>query len=239
MHAQCSLNRSQAAWLLSCERLFGTGKPVYFWTFTFVDVLDEWEYGKRFKLFFQALESVHGGRGCSGIRGLRVIEPHVNHGLHYHALLTKRLSVHIVRRVGARFGIGRVFVKRCNKGAALYLSKYLGKRKEFATRIRTWGAVGGFLACKVANVEKTSPYHTNMKRLYRGKKVGFAKATFVMDQSKRHGAFENWPPKAQSFAGESQSIWRGTGTIEASNASGRKIFSYHSRQTLTTEKTPF
>jgi len=75
------------------------------------------------------------------------------------------MSVHIVRRVGRRFGIGRVSVEKADMGAAYYLAPYLGKRKKFATRLRTWGAVGGFLACRVGNVEKQSPYHDNMRRL--------------------------------------------------------------------------
>jgi len=206
-----------------------------------VDVLDEWEYGKRWHDFLLAMNRALGHSGREGIRGLRVIEPHENHGLHYHALLTKRMSVHIVRRVGRKFGIGRVYVEKVKDKTAssIYLSGYLGKRKEFATRIRTWGAVGGFLACKVGDVEKASPYHDNMRRLYRGKKVGFSKSTFVMDQSKRHGAFENWPGRAQDFASEAVNSYNPGGTIEASNASGRKLFSYHSRQTLPSDKVPF
>jgi len=244
MHRQSTLNRSQAAFVLSCERLFSLKKPVYFWTFTFVETLDEWEYGKRWHDYLKALSRAHGMEE-SCMTGLRVIEPHEgnkfgeSHGLHYHCLWTKRLSVHIARRVGRRFGVGRVAVERADRGAIFYLVPYLGKSKKFATRIRTWAATGGFLACKVGNVVKESPYHRNMRRLYRGKKVGFAKSTFVLDQSKRHGEFENWPDRAQKFAGEHEGAMRGPTGWEASAASGpRKLF-YDVRQTLPSANCPF
>jgi len=70
--------------------------------------------------------------------------------------------------------------------------------------------------------------------------VGFAKSTFVMDQSKRHGAFENWPDKAQKFAGESEnSCGQPTGWEKRAEASGRKKLFYDVRQTLPSENSPF
>lgn len=186
--------------MLSCERLFSLKKPVYFWTFTFVDVYHEWEYGPLWNRFIQALDRAFGNRSGSGfVRGIRVIEPHVSHGLHYHALINRRLSIHIVNRVAARFGMGRISVVRCDKKAGQYLCKYLGKSVEFATRIRSWGAIGGFRCCKCKDVEVASPFTENRIALYgHGGRASITAMGRLLAYSVLHGRLPDWPQDLRS-----------------------------------------
>jgi len=172
---------------------------VYFWTFTFVKVHNEWDYSRLWKLFVQGLEYAHGNRASRGrLLGLRVVEPHEQHGLHYHALLNVRLSLHIVRRVGARFGIGRVHVDRVPSSdapiVAMYLAKYLAKRKEFATRIRSWGAIGGFLVCRGKDVEIDSPYSRVREALVGSAKLSYSTSSYLYHMARLRGDVSKWLP---------------------------------------------
>jgi len=196
---QRTFSRSQASFVLSVLRLFSLNKPVYFWTFTFVKVHDEWQYSKLWAAFIKGLEYAHGNRSGRGrLFGLRVVEPHEQHGLHYHALLNVRLSVHIVRRVGRRFGIGRVHVDRVQSSdapiVAMYLAKYLAKRKEFATRIRSWGAIGGMLVCRGKDVEIDSPYSRVRSELVGSNKLNYATSSYLYHMSRLRGDIKNWLP---------------------------------------------
>jgi len=193
--SQRCYTRSQAAFVLSVQRLFSIGKPVYFWTFTFKRVYDESDYAWRWTAFVKAIEYAHcNRRGRGRMFGLRVVEPHESHGLHYHALLNFRLSVHIVRRVGARFGMGRVDVIKCeDNGVGGYLAKYLAKSSRWGSRVRSWGAIGGFLACRCKDVEIDSPFHRSMKDLVPGQQVDFKSASLVMGMSKLYGESKEWP----------------------------------------------
>jgi len=197
--AQRCFTRSQAAFVFSVERLFGIGRSVYFWTFTFKRVYDESDYSWRWTSFVKAIEYAHGNRrGRGKMFGLRVVEPHETHGLHYHALLNFRLSVDIVRRVGARFGIGRVDVVKCeDSGVGGYLAKYLAKSSRWGSRVRSWGTIGGFLACRCKDVEIDSPFHRCMRSLVPDQKIDFKSASVVMGLSKLHGEFSHWPLGAQ------------------------------------------
>lgn len=155
--------RSQAAWHLTCLKLFQTYKPVYFWTFTFKEVMPDWFYPYRWQGFVRDLVwHIYGGN----LAGVRVIEPHREHGLHYHALLNKRIWVGLVRQLGRRYGIGRIQVRRqqANLGDGRYLAKYLDKRKfPTATRLARWHTVGPFKAVRVSDVEVLSPLNDDIR----------------------------------------------------------------------------
>lgn len=198
--------------MLSCHRLFGMKLRVYFWTFTFVNVLHEWEYGPRWDGFMRSVNRALGNRsGCGWVRGIRVIEPHERHGLHYHMLTTRRISIHLMRRVGRKYGIGRIGVERCNKGAAEYLTKYLGKSKSFATRIRSWGAVGGFRVCRVKDVQMDSAFHRNMRELFKGERTSLYAASIIRAHSITYGDLRDWPsqyPAQKAYAHHLQSRYR-------------------------------
>lgn len=155
-------SRTQAAWYLSCEKLFQEWAPIYFWTFTFAKVLPDWWYPYRWHGFIRDLQKLYGGH----LMGLRVIELHSEHGLHYHALLNKRIWVGFVRRIGKRYGIGRVQVHKqaATPGAAFYLGQYLDKRKfPSQSRLARWHSVGGFPSVKVKNIEIQSPLNSKIQ----------------------------------------------------------------------------
>lgn len=146
------VSRTAAAWHLSCQKLFDEYSPIYFWTFTFKETLPDWWYPYRWHSFTRELVwGIYGGT----LAGLRVIECHAEHGLHYHALLNRRIWVGLVRAIGRRYGIGRIHVRKraADIGAADYLAKYLDKdRFPTATRISRWHSVGIFQSVRVGNL---------------------------------------------------------------------------------------
>jgi len=199
------MRRTQAAFLLSAERLFAQGKPIYFWTFTWYDVHLDREYAALWSGFVKAMNYALGYRTGSGaFQGLRVVEPHKMHGLHYHALLNRRLSVDEVRSVGARFGIGRVHVKLCEDvGIARYMAKYLTKARMSGTRVRVWGGVGGFKCCRGVDVEIGSLYHEVWAALVEpGQRVAWWVRRYVLDLCRQYGALYLWGPRRRIAAAQ-------------------------------------
>jgi hypothetical protein len=119
--------------------LFASGKQIYFWTFTVVETMDSWRFPPTWHRFLLALTNYFGR-----IKGLRVFEWHKRHGLHAHALIDERLSVHVVRRIARRFGFGRIQVRKAELRDGGYLAKYLGKdhgRMPYGGR--AWQRLGG------------------------------------------------------------------------------------------------
>jgi len=116
---------------------------VYFWTFTTIEPLADWQAGPVWHRFSVELCNLYGGL----LRGLRVVELHAEHGIHWHALLNRRVWVGEVRRIGARYGIGRVQAKRVRgdgEAAIKYLAKYLSKDGgQMFGGLRRLGAIGG------------------------------------------------------------------------------------------------
>jgi len=183
-------SKSQAAFVLTCEKLFDTFPKLYFWTFTFKTVMPDWRYSYAWAAFIRDLQNLHGQM----ILGVKCIEVHPGgHGLHYHAILNVRVNAHIVRRIGKRYGIGRVHVRTCNIGAAYYLVPYLRKEDGLSKGIRRWSTVGGFVGVKKRDIEVDSPYQRNMQRLSGGRKVGFALATTIYRITQTWGDLESWP----------------------------------------------
>ena len=150
--------KSAVAFLLSAEKLFEVEEKLYFWTFTFRDVLNDWDYSRTWGAFIKALTNMYGGT----LRGLKVVEFHKRHGAHYHALLNKRICVGLTRRVASRYGIGRVHVKQADGGATEYLSKYLGKefkrQNPAFARMSRWGMIGTFRGTRIRDLEVTSNF---------------------------------------------------------------------------------
>src|ERR1039458_3082986 len=91
------MTKTRAAFELTAERLFDGGNDVYFWTFTFSVIHSDWDGSALFREFLNHLRMVLGGDWG----GVRVVELHKEHGVHYHALVNRRLAVDIVRRVGS------------------------------------------------------------------------------------------------------------------------------------------
>jgi len=125
------MTKTRAAFTLSARQLCEKYPRLYFWTVTFCTLKSDWEASARFSAFLNHLREVVGRTGWGG---LRVVELHKEHGVHYHLLVTERLAVDLVRKVGRCHGIGRVQVGRVweheYEEAINYLAKYLSKQKE-------------------------------------------------------------------------------------------------------------
>jgi len=181
-------SKSQAAFIMSAEKLFDGADKVYFWTFTFKDVWPDWYYPPVWNKFMKKLIVVY-----PFIRGLRVLEPAERHGLHYHCLLTPRMNIHLVKRIAKPWGFGRIHVVRCNEETRFYLSKDLVGGNPLWKGMRRWGKGGGFNHVKTCNIEVDSVFHRNVKKLCMGEQKGFAKIHDIWKRTMIHGPVEEWP----------------------------------------------
>jgi len=127
------------------------------------------------------------------LQGLRVLETHKTHGLHYHCLLNQRLNVHVVRRIAKKFCIGWVHVVRCNANTSYYLAKYLTKDNPLWWGMRRWGTIGGFSQVKVNNIEVQSHFHRNKERLLGEEKVDIRIVGECYRSSILYGPYRDWP----------------------------------------------
>lgn len=180
------MNRSQVAYNLSCALLFRQEQPIYFWTFTFDKLYPDWFLSRAWGDFITDLGNLYGGR----LKGIKVAELHETHGIHYHALLNKRIWVEVVRRIGRRYGIGRVYVLRATPGAIAYLEQYIkpSGQSRMSPGIRRWSTVGGFDGVKCRDIDIDSPYHRvilEMQQLTGIKKVSWGAASNIMARLRR------------------------------------------------------
>jgi len=185
--------KTQAAFTLSAMKLFDQHPRVYFWTFTRKRVDHDWVSMQAWSDMFRLLWTWHG----TNLFGLRVVECHKTHGLHFHALLATRMSVHIARRAGKRFGFGRIHVCKADRGSILYLCKYLSKERNLLKGCRSWATVGGFKGTPVRNIEIDSIFHRNLKILSQGKKVSYLFARSVYKETMLWGHVRNWQKSKQ------------------------------------------
>jgi len=177
------MTKSEFAFRASCLKLQRQCPKLYFWTFTFRAVMPDWYYSNTWSRFIRVLQDLYGGQ----LRGLKVTELHKSHGIHYHCLLNQRVWVGEVRRIGKRFGIGRVHVVHADATSVPYLAKYLSKdyrngTKLFA-RIPRWNTIGLFRGTRKRDVICSSPFHDAMKEfgaLYPGGKVPYPLARRLM-----------------------------------------------------------
>ena len=136
---------------------------MYFWTVTFREARHDWVQSERFTAFLAHLKR----HLDSDIGGVKVAELHPGgHGVHFHLLVNRRISVHVVRRVGRVYGIGRIQVKVAdqNAGAATeYLAKYMCKggdrpHCESGRNMRRWAAFGAIPhRCRCSDIVYESP----------------------------------------------------------------------------------
>lgn len=156
------MTKSEAAFLLSCDRLAKQGR-LYFWTFTFAEVLDLVDTRKRWNHLLTLLR-----RRWPEACGLRIFELHKEHGLHVHLLTNKRIDVNQCRELSKRSGWGRIHVMRIPKEKTPYLAKYLSKERPKA--FKRWRLWAGFGKCwdwtKVANIQVES-LHASVARALR------------------------------------------------------------------------
>ncbi|RYZ89139.1 MAG: hypothetical protein EOP06_09785 [Proteobacteria bacterium] len=150
------MTKSEAAFLLSCDRLAKQGR-LYFWTFTFSEVLDLVDTRKKWNHLLTLIR-----RRWPDACGLRVFEMHKEHGLHVHLLTNKRIDVNQCRQLSKRSGWGRIHVMRIPKEQTPYLAKYLSKDRPKA--FKRWRLWAGFGKCwdwtKVAQIQVESLHAT-------------------------------------------------------------------------------
>ncbi len=131
--------KTLTAFRFTCEELFRFNRQVYFWTFTLKQVMPAWWVPNTWHHFQRAIQDRVGK-----FRGVRVFEWHRDHGLHIHALVNVRLDIHELRRIGARFGFGVMWVRIADENAPKYLSKYLSKEMgRMPPGMRAWATFGG------------------------------------------------------------------------------------------------
>lgn len=142
--------KSRYAYKMTCENFTqyakDTGSGLYFWTFTLRKAQEDSFVGGMFSAFIR--------RVCHWYRldmvplgGVRVIERHKSGVPHWHSVVNKRIPVDELRKLGKRFGIGRMEVKKVyySRGAFDYLREYMEKEKTFqgrGVRLSKWSTFG-------------------------------------------------------------------------------------------------
>jgi hypothetical protein len=152
------MTKSKAAFLFASKTL---GKQqLFFWTFTFREVLAVKDTRKRWNHLLTLLV-----RRWPNLQGLRVFELHKEHGLHVHLLTNQFIDVNDARELAEQAGWGRIHVKRAAAEQSGYLAKYLSKeRPECLKRWRLWAGFGsGWEWTKVKDVIR----QTLFSRIYR------------------------------------------------------------------------
>jgi len=194
------MNRSSLAFTFSAERLLEETGELYLWTFTFREVpeSDDWALAQWASLV------KNGKRDWAKIHGLRVIELHRSHGVHFHCLLNQRFPVERVYALAWPLGFGRINVKRVENPAVVikYLAKYLFKQyrnQHFFGRRRRWGSMGGFSATRCKDIEYDTAFHRNKRLFYGSRRIigGFKMVSFLAALS-NYGDFEAWPERVQA-----------------------------------------
>lgn len=186
-----TFSKSQAAFIMSARKLFQESDKVYFWTFTFNRVMPDWYYPRSWQMFIVNLQNAYGGF----LQGLRVLEVHPGgHGLHYHALLNRRVSVHLVRRHAKKVGIGIVQVEVATRESAEYLAKYLTKTNPLWPGMRRWGPIGGFKQVPKNRLEVDSVFHRNFREMNPlGKQIPIEQVQWCWRMSALYGEIAKWP----------------------------------------------
>ncbi len=200
------MTKSEAAFILSAQEFFDQTPYVYFWTFTVVGVYPDWCYSQIWCRFIRSLCDLYGNT----LRGLKVVELHKKHGIHWHALLNKRIWVGEVRRIGKRYGIGRVHVKLANRGSIAYLAKYVSKQFKSEQRLHArccrWGTVGGFRGVRVKDIQIDSVFHRAVKFCQR--ELGVRKLPYIFVRALLQKRTED-----PVLLGRACNVFRDTGSI--------------------------
>lgn len=193
------LNKTKAAFLLTCEKLFKQddgvrARRVYMWTFTFREVIADDVAMKSWQhLNVLLTRSYKADGGCPGVR---VVEVHPGgHGLHFHALIARRLDVDFVRRLAVRAGFGRIHVQKCKQSAAAYCGKYLTKRDDGLKRgTRRWGMIAGFKGTRVRDIVVESDLADNCRRTYQVLRTWSREIFIAVNRlTCKYGHCLNWP----------------------------------------------
>jgi hypothetical protein len=146
--------KSKAAFEFTVRKMEASGR-LYFWTFTYRDVHSLKRAMGLWNEFLTVLKR------RLGFRGVRVLELHDEHGVHFHVVTNRRFKIARILEIGARYGFGRTGVERVTDvaGGISYLCKYLSKRRAPCLRgVRLWAAFGEIGRTRVADIVLDSPF---------------------------------------------------------------------------------
>lgn len=188
-------SRTKEAFLFSAEKLVAETGQLFLWTFTFreVPLSDDWALDQWIKA------CKNGKRDFQGVHGLRVIELHKLHGMHFHLLLNSRFPVERMLRIFWPLGFGMINVEKCDLGASAYMAKYLtkkGRNGDFLGRRRRWGAFGGFRPTRCKDISYESNFQRNkiLVMFLRFASQGFrARAFNALIGASLFGSWPDWP----------------------------------------------
>lgn len=210
------ISRTKAAFVFSVARLFGESEKVYFWTFTFVTTPINDDYGMEdFNTFMKRI-AWHFPR----MRGLRVVELHKRHGIHFHVLINIRIPMRVMKRIARGTGnivgvnryldFGKMWVEECDEEIANYLSKYLSKqyrdKYQFEHR-RRWGTIGGFRQTKCADIVIVNEALRNRRRIYGYAQCGFKEILMIQHYTNLWGHVDKWPRECLALVRRQNINW--------------------------------
>ncbi|MEP6821382.1 MAG: hypothetical protein ABI946_03435 [Chthoniobacterales bacterium] len=146
--------KSKTAFEYTIRKMEAGGK-LYFWTFTYRDVHSLKTAMSLWNEFLTILKRK------LGFRGVRVLELHDEHGVHFHVVTNKRFKIRSILEIGVRYGFGRTHVEKVTDvaGGIAYLCKYLSKlRAPCLKRVRLWAAFGSIERTRVCDIVVDSPF---------------------------------------------------------------------------------
>ncbi len=153
--------KSRAAFEHTVRKMERQSSKLYFWTFTYRDVHALKTAMGLWNEFLTMLKRK------LGFRGVRVLELHEEHGVHFHVVTDHRYKIRQILEIGPRYGFGRTDVRRVADvdGNVAYLCKYLSKRRApCLRRVRLWAAFGDIKRTRVVDIVSDSPMIRVLRR---------------------------------------------------------------------------
>lgn len=193
------VSKSHMAFIFAVERMFDLWpNQIYMWTFTFRDVPPDEVAMLRWKELTHDLR-----QKFPYVSGIRVVEVHpgsgvynLSHGLHFHALLNRRIGVAEMRRLADKADFGRVHVIRVDKAGARYVGKYLTKgQPELQKGCRRWGAINWPSCNRVNDIKVESLFQKNVIEVMNVLKTNQLTPDIIhtiYQNTRYHGAWKNW-----------------------------------------------
>lgn len=190
------ISRTVAAFEFSFDKLLNETGELYFWTFTFREVMSDDDCLKAWNKLLQNHRNI-----WKNYPGIRVIELHKFHGMHFHVLFNKRVPIREMLRVGEPLGFGRISCEKVKDptGTKRYLRKYLRKdfmKDQWRKGRRRWAGINGFQNTRCKDIEYDGPYQRNKRLFYGSRSVSgqWQNARFLMGCSE-FGDFADWPDR--------------------------------------------
>jgi hypothetical protein len=154
--------KSRSAFEFTVRKMLRQNPKLYFWTFTFREVHSLKTAMGLWNQFLTLLKRK------LGFRGVRVLELHDEHGVHFHVITNQRFPIRKILAFSSRYGFGRMDVRPVPnvEQAIRYLCKYLAKpRAGCLRRARLWSAFGDVERTRVKDVLADTPMIRILRRI--------------------------------------------------------------------------